>query len=87
MPLIPAPQFAVAVPQIAPSSIAEAISESDSTTYQNVRSVWVGGDGDLVVTMNGDDVTFTGVKAGSLLPISITALKTGSSVTNVVLLF
>lgn len=87
MPQIPPPQFEVAVPQLASSSIALAITESDTTTYQNVRRVWVGGAGDLVVTMNGSDVTFTSVPAGTLLPISITALKTGSSVSNVVLLF
>jgi len=87
MAQIPNPQFAVAVPQIAPSSIAQAITESDTDTYENVRYVWVGGTGDLVVTMNGEDVTFAAVPDGSLLPISITALKTGSTVSSVVLLF
>lgn len=84
------PQQQVAVPEIAPSLIALNVSESDSTTYTNVRGVYVGDGGsgkDLVVTMNGVDVTFSNVPTGAVLPIGPTAVKTGSTAGDIVLLF
>ena len=51
-------------------------------------SLWVGGGGDVKVTMSGGgDVTFSSVPAGSHLPISIThVIKTGTTATNMVAL-
>lgn len=87
MPTIPAPQMLVGVPQITFSSIALNITESDVTTYENVRAVWFGGTGTAVVTMNGEDVTFANIPDGTMMPISITKLKAASTVSSVVLLF
>lgn len=86
-PQIRPPQQQVAVPEIAPSAIAQNVSESDSTTYANVRGVWVGSTGNLAVTMNGQTVTFNNVPDGTLLPISPTQFLTASTASNVVFLF
>jgi hypothetical protein len=50
--------------------------------------LFVGGAGNLVVTMiSGSDVTFTGVLAGSLLPIEVSHVKaTSTTATNIVAL-
>lgn len=64
---------------------AAVLSESDTVSFPPTRAVYVGGAGNLVVTMkNGVDCTFTDVPAGTLLPISITKFKTASTATLVV---
>lgn len=53
----------------------------------NTRGLWVGGAGDVVVIMAGDDdaVTFTAVPAGTLLPICVRRIyTTGTTATNLV---
>lgn len=54
----------------------------DSNT-QAGRALYVGGAGDIAVVMkNGDEVTFSGVAAGTLLPIRVTKVKaTGTTAT------
>ena len=52
------------------------------------RALWVGGGGNLTVTMSeGGSVTFQGVPAGTLLPVSVSqVLATGTSATAIVAL-
>ena len=51
---------------------AFAITPSDTVNLQNVAVVFVGGAGNIrVMTANGDIVTFTGVVAGSVLPVQV----------------
>lgn len=73
-----------------PARQAEAATPSDITVlFTSTKGVWVGGAGDLAVTMHdGTSVTFPGVVAGSLLPISVTqVLATGTTATNIVVLY
>jgi hypothetical protein len=66
----------------------EVVTPSDATTYAGVRAVYVGGSGDLVVTRKGGgDVTFSGVQAGTLLPIGVAKVKAATTATAIVVLY
>jgi hypothetical protein len=73
----------------APASRAAAVTLHDTNTIENTRAVFVGGAGNLKVTMyDGQDVTFTGVGAGTFLPIQVTKIwATGSTATSVLALY
>jgi hypothetical protein len=44
------------------------------------RAIWVGGAGTLTATMsNGDSVLFSGIAAGTLLPIRATNVTAGTA--------
>ncbi len=60
-----------------PAGNAAAVSPSDSVDLTVMtRGLWVGGAGNIVVTMRGGgDVTFSGIPAGTLLPISVSRVK------------
>ncbi len=53
------------------------ISAADHTFANTVRGMYIGGDGDLVVRLAGDDadVTFKGVRAGSTLPYAVSIVR------------
>lgn len=73
-----------------PASLAQAITKSDATSYAPTRGLYVGGTGDVAVTMAGDggDVTFSSVPAGTILPIRVTRiLSTGTTATSIVALW
>lgn len=66
---------------------AYAITPSDTTVYTRMFSgLFVGGAGNVRVrTANGDDVTFTGVLAGQVLPIKGDMVyATSTTATNIV---
>lgn len=70
-----------------PSWGAWVVTPSDNDDLTSwVRGVYVGGAGDLKVTMRDDSVvTFTAVPAGSVLPIYIKKIhSTGTTATNIV---
>lgn len=72
--------------QVAPAPNAVEVTPNDSTNYPNCRAVWVGGAGNLTVTMaaTGGTVTFAGVPAGTWLPIVVTQVKaTDTTATNI----
>lgn len=63
---------------------AEAVTKSD-TTEARYFGLYVGGAGDLVLTtLAGDEVTFTGVPAGFLLPLGVRRVKNATTATNIV---
>lgn len=68
-----------------PAGTAYAITPHDTNELNpRPRAIYVGGAGNLVVTMvnaagAAADVTFTGVLAGSVLPIRPTKVKTSST--------
>lgn len=69
-----------------PATSAAAVTPHDTNELSNVTTrVFVGGAGNLKVTMmDGTDVTFTGVTAGSVLPIRVRRVySTGTTATNI----
>lgn len=62
---------------------AVSVTPNDSTVLNETDALYVGGDGDLaVVHLSGADVTYKAVKAGTLLPLAVTKVKsTGTTAT------
>lgn len=74
----------------APADDAVAVVPSDTQDLVHVsRALYVGGSGNVAVTMrNGQQVTFAGVAAGSLLPIRVRRVRaTGTTATSILSLF
>ena len=70
-----------------PAERAFAITGSDSTDLTVFpRAIYVGGAGNVkVVTLGGDEVTFNGVLAGTILPVRVKKVfSTGTSATNLI---
>lgn len=70
----------------------EAVTKSDSVNYTNsrvARALYVGGAGAVaLVSVHGVAVTFSGVLAGSVLPVQhIRVNSTNTTATNMVALF
>ncbi len=64
-----------------------AVTKSDTTIFAvPTRAIWVGGTGDLTVTMQGGTVlTFTAVPAGTWLDLCTTkVMSTGTTATLIV---
>jgi hypothetical protein len=76
----------------APAYRAFAVTKSDTTTFDGVgsnetppRSLYVGGAGDVVVTMfSGDLVTFADVPAGTILPVCVKKVMDATTATDIV---
>lgn len=66
-----------------------AITPNDSTTINTTRGLYVGVTGDVKVDLaGGDTVTFVGLAAGIIHPISATRVySTGTTATSVVGLY
>lgn len=71
-----------------PASGAAAVTPSDSTEI-NCRALYVGGAGNVVVQMPNRDVsiTFSGVLAGTILPVSARRVMAATTATNIVALY
>jgi hypothetical protein len=72
-----------------PAPNAIAVTESDSEDLSSFsRAIYIGGDGNLTVEMaSGQEVTFTGLIAGTVLPIRVRKVKTATTATNIVALY
>lgn len=69
---------------------AAAVTPSDSTELGQVRALYVGGAGNLAVTMRGDTaaVTFSSVPAGTLLPLAVAkVMSTNTTATAIVAIY
>lgn len=68
---------------------AAVVTVSDTNVLPQTRGLYVGGAGNIAVTMSdGNDVTFTGVTAGQILPISVIKVKaTGTTATAIVAVY
>ena len=69
---------------------AVAVTPSDATVLDITKAVYVGGAGNLAVIMADDTaaVTFTGVAAGTVLPIRVQkVMATNTTATSVVAIF
>lgn len=64
-----------------PARFAKALTKSDTATFPETRGLYVGGAGDVTVTMSGDGgtVTFSAVPAGSVIPVCCTQLRSTST--------
>lgn len=65
------------------------VTKSDATILPPTRAIYVGGAGDVAVTMaDGTTGTFSAVVAGSVLPIQVTqVLSTGTTATLILALY
>ena len=65
---------------------AIAITKADADLDHPVRSLYIGGAGNIrVTTVNGQDVTFVGLLAGTILPVSVKRVwSTNTSVTGII---
>lgn len=72
----------------AEKAIAVDVSGGDQDMPTSCRAIYVGGAGNLAVTMNGGgNVTYTGLQAGSVLPIGVSVvLQGGTTATGLVAL-
>jgi hypothetical protein len=68
---------------INPARYAVAVTPSDATVLNTTKALYVGGLGNVAVTMaGGGDVTFNAVPVGTILPIAVTkVLATGTTAT------
>ena len=72
----------------APAWGAAAVTKSDSTTFTRTRGLYVGGAGDVALDVGGTVVTFVGVPAGALLPVSfLRVMSTNTTATSMVALY
>lgn len=66
---------------------ATAVTPSDVTVLEVTRALYIGGTGDVVVTMaNGAEATFTAAPAG-ILPVQVTQVKAATSATSILALY
>lgn len=68
---------------------ARAVTTSDTTNINPTRGLYIGGAGNVVVDMAlGTTITFTGVQAGTVLPIQVTRIyATNTTATSIVALY
>ncbi len=72
-----------------PSAIAANITPHDTNTLTYAsRALYIGGTGNVTVVMNGVSVLFTGLPAGTILPIRTDkVMATGTTATSLVALY
>ena len=72
----------------APATRAFAITPHDSNALtRTTRALWVGGAGNIALRMKDDtvDVTFSGIAAGTLLPVRVTHVRSTSTTATLIL--
>jgi len=69
------------IPHPNSAEFAGAVTPSDTVNLpQLTRGLWIGGAGNVEVDMsNGDTVLFSGVSAGSLLPLRVRRVRAGAT--------
>ena len=73
-----------------PARHAFAVTPSDSVSFTtSCRALYIGNAGNVaLVTVGGDEVTFVGLAAGSILPVATSRVDaTGTTATNIVALW
>ena len=73
------------------ATVCLAVTPSDSTdlTYSTCRAIYIGGDGNIsLVDGNAAAIVFTGVTAGSILPVQTARINaTGTTATSIIALY
>ena len=68
--------------------VAKVVTPSDSTILEITRGLYIGSTGDVVVTMaDGDNVTFSAVPTGVVLPIQVSKVKAATSASLILALY
>lgn len=63
----------------------EVTPSDDNDLTQVTRAIWVSGAGVLeVIMLDGSQLTFSGIQAGTLLPIRVTRVLESTSATGIV---
>ena len=74
-----------------PATRAVAVTPNDNTDLgKGIRALWIGGAGDVAVTMINASaaVTLAGATAGTIIPIRVEkVMSTNTSATNIVALY
>ena len=75
-----------------PAWDAVAVTKADANLPRiGTRALYIGGDGDLAVYMSGRTsdtvVTFTGLFAGTILPIRVDQVRDATTATNIIALY
>jgi len=75
--------------QAAVGGVDVDVSGGDQSFARTTRAFYIGGAGNLAVTMEeGNNLTFKGLTAGTILPAQATAaLNSGTTATDVIALF
>lgn len=69
-------------------AVAITPHDSNASITGSPIAIYVGGAGNAVMTINGADVTFSGLLAGTIYPIRASAIKaTNTTATNLVALY
>jgi hypothetical protein len=72
----------------APFSKGVAVVISDVTVLPQTDALFIGGAGNLTVTMqDGNDLVLTGVLAGTRLDLAVTKVKAATTATNITALY
>lgn len=76
------PQFSMV-----PAAGVIAVTPSDATVLKNVRGLYIGGAGNVAVTMqDGSTATFTAPPIGTVLPLQVTKVNAATTATLIVAL-
>lgn len=72
-----------------PAALASAVTPHDTNTLAYyTRALYIGGAGNVAVVMNGVTIVFSGLPAGTILPIRTDVVKaTSTTATNIVALY
>jgi uncharacterized protein (UPF0261 family) len=72
-----------------PAVFAEAITPDDDDVITTSRALYIGGAGDVAVTMagGGSVATFSAVPAGTILPIRVTKVMAATTATLILNLY
>lgn len=87
--IMPAEYSGYARAKTEPAFGAFTITPDDNTNLPRLtRGIYVGGSGDLTVEMErGEQVTFTSVPAGALLPLQLRKVTTATTATSLIGLY
>ena len=70
-----------------PATEGKPVNAGGQEFNPEFRSLYVGGYGDVVVTMSGQDVTFRNVPSGFILPVIGSAVTAATTATDIVALY
>ena len=77
--------------QITPAAFAKEVTPANTDLDDTFsRAIYVGGGGDLIVTMAGDrdnTITFKAVLSGSMLPLRVAQINLGTTCTDIVVIY